>query len=36
MMPITNVYMLPLEARARLDYQTLRKVCESGHSRVDT
>ena len=32
MTPITNVFMLPLESR--LDYQTLRKVCESGHSRV--
>jgi metal transporter CNNM len=32
MTPIANVFMLPLDAR--LDYATLRKVCESGHSRV--
>ena len=32
MTPITSVFMLPLDAR--LDYATLRKVCESGHSRV--
>ncbi|KAF8493569.1 hypothetical protein JB92DRAFT_2998552 [Gautieria morchelliformis] len=32
MTPIASVFMLPLDAR--LDYATLRKVCESGHSRV--
>ena len=32
MTPIERVFMLPLDTR--LDYTTLRKVCESGHSRV--
>ena len=32
MTPIERVFMLPLDTR--LDYVTLRKVCESGHSRV--
>ncbi|KAF8582387.1 DUF21-domain-containing protein [Ramaria rubella] len=32
MTPIEKVFMLPIGAR--LDYETLRRVCESGHSRV--
>ncbi|KIJ37529.1 hypothetical protein M422DRAFT_177870 [Sphaerobolus stellatus SS14] len=32
MTPIENVFMLPIDAK--LDYATLQKVCESGHSRV--
>ncbi|KAF8530139.1 hypothetical protein BU17DRAFT_22833, partial [Hysterangium stoloniferum] len=32
MTPIENIFMLPIDAR--LDYETLRRVCESGHSRV--
>jgi len=32
MTPIDKVFMLPIDAK--LDYETLRKVCESGHSRV--
>lgn len=32
MTPIEKVFMLPIDAR--LDYETLRRVCESGHSRV--
>jgi len=32
MTPIQNVFMLSINAR--LDYETLRKVCVTGHSRV--
>lgn len=32
MTPIDKVFMLPIDAR--LDYETLRRVCESGHSRI--
>ena len=32
MTPIENVFMLHIDAK--LDYETLRKVCESGHSRI--
>lgn len=32
MTPIDKVFMLPIDAR--LDYETLRRVYESGHSRV--
>lgn len=32
MTPIENVFMLSIDAR--LDYETLRKVCLTGHSRI--
>ena len=32
MTKIENVFMLSIEAR--LDYETLRKICMTGHSRI--
>ena len=32
MTPIENVFMLSIDAK--LDYETLRKVCRTGHSRI--
>ncbi|KAJ3519637.1 hypothetical protein NM688_g9272 [Phlebia brevispora] len=32
MTPIKDVFMLPIDAK--LDYETLRKICMTGHSRV--
>lgn len=32
MTPIENVFMLSIDAK--LDYETLRKICITGHSRI--
>jgi len=32
MTPINDVFMLPINSK--LDYETLRKICATGHSRV--